>query len=317
MAKTLRLLCGAAFLALLAAALLIPASAAPVKIDGIPGNAEWQPAQGVELAGSKTESNCGIEYAFVKWMVDDKNAAVTLAVLVTADGYASGNELVAALFVPQAGSQVAVTAACVQTCDDSLYSVQSAFAGMSGESYAWEVRIGFKFGLPSGPMMGIRLRDALGSLSNYYEIPVFARDGTTVSSPETTAHKTQTTKGAPTEPATGKEPAETNRPAGPAATSAQKPAGTASTAADVTAIPTAAASRTETARETGAAATAAGKTSSRRFGFTVAAAAALVAAAAGISVWAGYSGRKTPGGAPGVENNRGSQNPPDDGPEEP
>ena len=318
MARTLRLLCSAAAAALLMAVLAFTACAVPVKIDGIAGNAEWQPATGVELAGSKAESNCGIEYAYVKWMVDEKNAAVTLAVFVTADGYESGNTLVAALFVPQAGSQVAVTAAGVQACDDSLYSVQSAFAGMSGESFAWEVRIGFKFGLPSTPMMGIRLRDALGSLSNYYEIPVFAQEGTTATAAETTTHKTQTTKGSAGEPATQKEHTSTNRPAGSATTAEQKLSGTASEPLTAAVTSTVAASnQTETAQKDGAAAAAAVTPSSRRFGFTVAAAAVLIAAAAGISVWAGYSGRKKLGESPGKENNRDPQNPPDDGPEEP
>lgn len=318
MIRAIRFLCAAAAAALLVAASVFAAGAAPVKIDGIAGNAEWQSAAGLELAGSKTESNCGVEYAYIKWMVDEKNAAVFLAVFVTADGYASGNEYVSALFVPQAGSQVTVTAAGVASCDDNLYSAQSAFAGMSGESFAWEVRIGFKFGLPASPMMGIRLRDALGSLSNYYEIPVFAQAGTTATSAETTTHKAQTTKAVTGgETATQKEHSGTDKPAGEATTVGQKPEGTSlpsGTAADISA---AGATQTETTLENGAASVNEDTHSSRRFGLTVAAAALLIAAAAGISVWAGYSGRKKPGETPGRENDGDSQNPPDDGPEEP
>lgn len=318
MARMLRLLCVLAAAALLIAALGVAACAVPVKIDGIAGNAEWQSAEGIELAGSKAESNCGIEYAYVKWMVDEKNVAVTLAVFVTADGYASGNELVAALFVPQAGSQVAVTAAGVQSCDDSLYSAQGAFAGMSGESFAWEVRIGFKFGLPSGTMMGIRLRDAQGSLSNYYEIPVFAQTAGTTTAAETTMRKTQTTKPGTEAPATRKDRENTDKPAGAATTAPQKPISTTlpEDSSAVNSTGAAQAGQTETSTENGAAATA-DTQSSRRFGFTIAAAAVLIAAAAGISVWAGYSGRKKPVEPPGGEINSDSQNPPDDGPEEP
>lgn len=318
MTRAVRFFSAAAAAVLLVGALAFAACAAPVKIDGIAGNLEWQGAAGLELAGSKTESNCGVEYAYVKWMTDEKNGAVTLAVFVTADGYESGNALVAALFVPQPGSQVAVTSAGVQSCDDSLYSAQSAFAGMSGESFAWEVRIAFKFGLPAAGAMGIRLRDALGSLSNYYEIPAFAQTAGTTTAAETTTRKTQTTKAGTSEPATQKERASTARPAGAATTAPQKPAGTTLTAGTQSATSAGAvASQTETTRENGAASTA-GTSANRRFGFTVAAAAVLIAAAAGISVWAGWSGRKKPGEEPGPDINNGSaQNPPDDGPEEP
>lgn len=317
MTRAVRFFSAAAAAVLLVGALAFAACAAPVKIDGIAGNLEWQGAAGLELAGSKTESNCGVEYAYVKWMTDEKNGAVTLAVFVTADGYESGNALVAALFVPQPGSQVAVTSAGVQSCDDSLYSAQSAFAGMSGESFAWEVRIAFKFGLPAAGAMGIRLRDAHGSLSNYYEIPVFTQAGTTTAE-ETTTRITQTTKAGTSEPATQKERASTARPAGAATTAPQKPASTTLTAGTQSVTSAgAAASQTETTRDNGTA-SAAGTSASRRFGFTVAAAAVLIAAAAGISVWAGWSGRKKPGEEPGPDTNNGSaQNPPDDGPEEP
>jgi len=315
MTRAIRFFCAAAAAALLITATTFTAFAVPVKIDGIAGNLEWQGAEGLELAGSKTESNCGVEYAYIKWMTDEKNAAVTLAVLVTADGYESGNELVAALFVPQPGSQVAVTAAGVQSCDDSLYSVQCAFEGMSGESFAWEVRIGFKFGLPSAGAMGIRLRDAQGSLSNYYEIPAFTQTAGTTTAEKTTAHKTQTTKARTSAPATQKERASTNKPGTARTTVPQKPAGNTSLPGTVavTSAGAAAASQAQTSLEN--AAPVAGKQASRRYRATIAVAALLIAAAAGISVWAGFTGRKNPGDQPGPEPG-GGEGPPDDGPPE-
>ena len=196
----------AVLLCAILAAVFLSAAAGAITLDGIIGVTEWKNAQKTELFPNGTNTNSDINFAYMRVFVDRSSSAVYLAFQViqkTAGALQPGNTAVGVRLNIPAGTNITCRAGGADEYDRTAYSVQKNIVIGTNNDYVIEMRIGYLFGVPENPLLGLQLIDGYGGFSNYYSFPVAETTASTTAA-TTKATTAATTAATTTKPATTK-----------------------------------------------------------------------------------------------------------------
>lgn len=140
-------------------------SASSVDIDGYQGGVEWDGATSDLLISG--ESNCGVEFALVKTLIDTESSALFLCFTFIDQKIKTDNLNAGVALCVENSDQFEITLFnSYLSADSSKYSFDSAIRADENNGAICEFRIGFKYGLPETIPFSVRFIDAEGALSN-------------------------------------------------------------------------------------------------------------------------------------------------------
>lgn len=176
--------------------LLIPpfyARAVSVVCDGKITEREWAGCLQYTLAQSTAESNCDVEFAYLRVIADGGDGEIFLALQAVTNDLEPDNAL--------AGFEIYINGSLCAACplngeavyDQYAYAVNTGFQAMGNNDFAAEVRVGFKTVMPDSIRLGIRVLDGYGEPSTLFTQTVYETQTTAEQSTQTTTGAKPTT----------------------------------------------------------------------------------------------------------------------------
>ena len=150
-----------------------------INIDGYDKGSEWDEAESQLILNG--ESNCKVNFGFVKWIIDSETNNVYLCVLFR-EPEIPVNNLKAGFSVQVDGSEpfvISVESGGSQYDVDKYY-FEGAVKINDNSGITCEVRIGMKYGLPNVINTKIRFYDSDGAPSNIYNLSIVNSETTTI-----------------------------------------------------------------------------------------------------------------------------------------
>lgn len=193
-------------LCLLFATVTFSVKAGAIAIDGNIENLEWKYAVATELFPHGSNTNCDINFAFMRVHIDEKAKAVFLGFLVTqkaAGAFNAANTSSGVKLDMGVGKEIICRIDGTNSFDKSTYSVTQKMVVGTNNDIVIEIRIGYLFGVPTQPLIGLQLIDSYGKYSNYHSFPIVV-EATTQNTATTRKKPTTTKKPITTKPTTAK-----------------------------------------------------------------------------------------------------------------
>lgn len=144
-------------------------SGASVRVDGRLLASEWDDARAVDVISRGEGSNCNVEYARLKAVIDNEENAVYFLFMSMCDGLEKGNTLCGvSVDIESSGAVTVCPGSEGLSLDNDRHSFNAvAFVG-DNESFYCEMRVGFKHGVGQSIPVAVRFIDAEGELSTVY-----------------------------------------------------------------------------------------------------------------------------------------------------
>ncbi|GEM_PF-3216862 len=180
------------------------ARAVSVVCDGKITDREWAGGPKITLAQNTGQSNCDVEFACLRVIVNNGGSEMFLALQVLTGQLEKDNTL--------AGFNIYVNGSLCASCllngeaayDQYTYAVDTAIVALDNDDFAAEARVGFKTGLPDRIDLGIRILDGYGEPSTLFVNTVYRAETTASTPAETTTGRATTTAGPTTKAQTTK-----------------------------------------------------------------------------------------------------------------
>lgn len=172
---------------------MLSSFAGAVTVDGIIGNLEWSKAEKFEIFKIGSTTNCDIDFAYMRVLINRDNSEVYLAFQVmqkTAGALNAKTTLAGVKLFMKSGTEITCRSDGTNDYNINDYDVDTKIVIGTNNDLTAEMRIGFKFGVPENIMLGLQLIDSYGEPSNYYKWPIEAQ---TTTAAETTTKKQETT----------------------------------------------------------------------------------------------------------------------------
>jgi len=186
-----KLIC--ALLCVLLSFFMFSFAAGAVSIDGTIGTLEWKNALRYEVFSHGATTNCDINFAYMRVLINKTDSEVYLAFQVmqkTAGALNEKTTLAGVKLFMKSGTSITCRSAGTNEYNINSYDVDSKTIIGTNNDFTAEIRIGFKFGVPENVMLGLQFIDSYGEPSNYYKWPIPAQ---TTTAAETTTKKQETT----------------------------------------------------------------------------------------------------------------------------
>lgn len=139
------------------------------EIDGIDSGTEWEGSKS-ELILSNEESNNNVDFASVKWAIEENSLFICFN--FTEPYLTEENTNVGVSFSVEDSEFFVFKADSDSLYDNETYRIEGAVETNLTNGVVCEIRVGFKYGIPSETNTKVRFIDTKNSYSNVYDVVI-------------------------------------------------------------------------------------------------------------------------------------------------